>query len=128
MVKTIKIGDKTYDMKSSAFTPFKYENDYGRDLLQDINSINKKQVQISKLKTEEEQNTAWLDEMGSIMKMAFQIAYVMICESNPGFKSYEEWLKELDHAFDNPTWVQEVLGLAMSTFRREDKKETESGN
>jgi hypothetical protein len=117
MLKTVKIGERSYDMKSSAFTPFKYENDYGRDLLKDLNELNKKNTEISKLKTEEERNSAWMNEINFIFKMSLQIAYVMICEQDPKFKAYDEWLKELDNAFGDPTWVQEVMELAMSTFR-----------
>ena len=119
MLKTIKIGEKSYDMKSSAYTPFKYENDYGRDLLKDLNVLNKKNKEISKLKTQEERESAWLEEINSIFKMTLQIAYVMICEQDPKFKSYDEWLKELDYAFSNPKWIEEVMELAMSTFRRQ---------
>ena len=117
MLKTVKIGERSYDMKSSAFTPFKYENDYGRDLLKDLNELNKKNTEISKLKTEEERNSAWMNEINFIFKISLQIAYVMICEQDPKFKAYDEWLKELDNAFGDPTWVQEVMELAMSTFR-----------
>ena len=116
MLKTVKIGDKHYDMKSSAWTPFKYENEYQTDFLGDINKINKKAIEISKL-PEEEQQTAWLDQMTGIFKTVLQIAYTMIKENNESFKSYEEWLKELDGIYQEANWIQEVLECAMSTFQ-----------
>lgn len=39
MRKVIKIGDKEYSMKASAYTQFKYKNDTGRSLLCDIQSL-----------------------------------------------------------------------------------------
>ena len=41
MKKIVTIGGKEYSMKSSAWTQFKYKNDTGRKLLQDIQSITK---------------------------------------------------------------------------------------
>ena len=118
MLKTIKIGSKDYDMKSSAWTPFKYENDYGTDLLKDINAINIKNKEISALKSEQERENAWVNEISGIMKLALRIAYTMIIEYNSKFMSYDEWLKELDNVFGEFSWVQEVMECAMSTFQR----------
>lgn len=117
MLKTVRIGNKDYNMKSSAFTPFKYENDYGTDFLKDINQINKMNVKISEL-PEEERNNAWMDELSGIMKLILRIAYTMIIEYDGKFMSYEEWLKELDNIFADFDWVQEVMECAMSTFQR----------
>ena len=41
MKKIVKICDKEYTMKSSAYTQFKYKNDTGRNLLNDIQEITK---------------------------------------------------------------------------------------
>lgn len=125
MVKTVKIGDKEFNLKSSAFTPFKYENEYGSDLLKDINSINVKQKEISKLATEEERSDAWINEIGGIMKMALRIAYTLIQEYDEKVAPYETWLKSLDHVFGEYEWMQEVMECAMSTFQRRmgDKQE-----
>lgn len=116
MLKTVKIGRNNYDMKSSAWTPFKYENEYQTEFLGDINKINKKAIEIGKLPVEEQQ-TAWLDEITGIFKTILQIAYTMIKENNNNFKSYEEWLKELDGIYQEAGWIEEVLECAMSTFQ-----------
>lgn len=116
MIKTIKISGKQFNMKSSAWTPFKYEMDYGVELLKDLNNINKIATQIGKL-PKEEQETEWADHITGILKMALQIAYTMITEYEKEFDAYDEWLKGLDELFSDFGWVQEVIELAMSTFR-----------
>lgn len=115
MVKTIKIGNNSYDMKSSAFTPFKYKNDFGNDLLKDINKINKINKRIEKM-PEDEREDEWLDHIGEVQQILYQIAYVMIHENNENFMSYEEWLKTLENVYQDATWQTEVMALAMSTF------------
>lgn len=118
MLKTVKIGSKEYNMKSSAWTPIKYKMDYGTDLLKDISKLNKLNKEISKLKTKDEKEEAWMSEFSGFLEMAYKIAYVMITEYDKTFKSYEEWLKEIDNVFSNENWILEVMECAMSTFRR----------
>lgn len=116
MLKTIKIGNQEYNMKSSAFTPFKYKNEYGKDLLKEIAKINSKNKEINKLPVED-RDEAWLGEFSDILEMALRIAYTMIIEYDKNFKPYENWLEEIDNLFENTSWLQEVMELAMSTFR-----------
>ncbi len=116
MIKTIKIGSNEYNMKSSAFTPFKYKSDYGTDLLKDIGKLNTKNKEISKL-PKNQQDEAWLNELSDILEMALKIAYTMITEYKKDFKPYENWLEEIDNLFNNTEWIKEVMELAMSTFR-----------
>lgn len=116
MVKTITIGNKEYNLKSSAFTMFSYKNQTGRDFLQDINSLNEKVNEINKL-PKEKQNSAWLNEFSSIMEIALKLAHIMIMEQDRTFKSYDEWLKELDNLMgDGNTWLQEVLEVGIAPF------------
>jgi hypothetical protein len=125
MLKTIRIGSKDYIMKSSAFTPFKYRSDYGTDLLKDINKLNRINMQIAKL-PQDEQEQAWLDEIGNIVEMALHMAYCMITEHDKAFMPYDQWLQDIDSLFDNTNWIMEVMELAMSTFHgrvQENKSE-----
>ena len=116
MVKTITIGSKEYNLKSSAFTMFSYKNQTGRDFLQDINSLNDKVKEINKL-PKEEQNSAWLNEFSSIMEIALKITHIMITEQDRTFKSYDEWLKELDNLMgEGNSWLQEVLEVGIAPF------------
>lgn len=116
MVKTITIGNKEYNLKSSAFTMFSYKNQTGRDFLQDINSLNDKVKEINKL-PKEEQNSAWLNEFSSIMEIALKLTHIMITEQDRTFKSYDEWLKELDNLMgEGNSWLQEVLEVGIAPF------------
>jgi hypothetical protein len=120
MEKIINISGVEYKMKSSAFTPFKYKNDYNRDLLKDINVIVKIEQKVSKL-PKEEQDTAWLDEFGSIFEIITKIAYVMIKEADKSFKPYEDWLGDIESLYDDNNWIGEVLGLILNTFQGRSK-------
>lgn len=120
MVKTIKISGKDYNMKSSAWTPFKYKNDFGTDFLQDIAGIEKTYSKIKDKSKEEE--LSMLGEFNSIVVILLQISYTMISEYDPQFKPFDEWLQEIDTLLtgdkEEDAWIEEVLHLAMSTFRR----------
>lgn len=116
MLKTVKIGNKDYVLKSSAYTIFAYKNETGRDLLVDLNSINEKYIKISKL-TEEEQNSAWMNEITGIIENTLKIAHIMIRENDKTFKEYNEWLKDIDELLENPNWIMEVLEVGIAPFR-----------
>lgn len=115
MVRTIKIGYKSYDLKASAYTMFLYKDKTGRNLLEDIGYINEKYNAIIKLQ-EDEQSNAWLGELTGIIEKILKLAHLMIQEQNPSFKSYEEWLKELDYLMDDTSWIMEVLEVGISPF------------
>ena len=116
MVKTVKIGDKEYNLKSSAFTMFSYKNETGRDLLQDLEYLNTRVLEISKL-SKEEQNSAWLKEMTPLFEKGLRLAHIMILEQDKSFKSYEDWLKDLDSLFsDNMSWLSEVIEVGIAPF------------
>ena len=116
MLKTVNIGKKDYVLKSSAYTIFAYKNETGRDLLVDLNSINEKYIKISKL-TEEEQNSAWMNEITGIIENTLKIAHIMIRENDKTFKEYKEWLKDIDELLENPNWIMEVLEVGIAPFR-----------
>lgn len=116
MVKTINIGGKNYDLKSSAFTVFAYKDQMGRDLLKDISSINDLYNDIQKL-PEEKQESAWLNKYTDILETILNLAYIMIKEQDKSFKEYKEWLKDLDKLSVNPNWIMEILEIAISPFQ-----------
>lgn len=116
MVKTIKIGNKEYDLKSSAYTMFAYKDQMGRDLLKDLNDLNKLQVKIGNL-PKEEQDEAWLNEASGLVEKTLKLAYIMIKEQNKDFKEYTEWLKDIDGLLDDATWISQVLEVGISPFR-----------
>lgn len=110
MKKQVKIGEKEYFMKSSAYTQFKYKNDTGRKLLNDIQSITK---------LADIQETEVLGEMDDIIEILLRIAYTMIDEADPKqVDSYETFLKETDGIFENQDWIMDVITLATSPISR----------
>lgn len=115
MKKQVKIGEKEYFMKSSAYTQFKYKNDTGRKMLADIQSITKLQ---------EMNNDDMLGEMDDLIEILLRLAYTMIEEADPSqVSNYEEFLKETDGIFDNQDWVMDVVELATSPISRRIQKD-----
>lgn len=110
MKKIVTIGDKEYSMKSSAYTQFKYKNDTGRKMLQDIQEI-------TKLGDIESNNV--LGEMDDVMEIILRLAYVMIDESDSSqVENFETFLKQTDGIFDNQDWIMDVITLATSPLSR----------
>lgn len=108
MIKTVKMGEHSYDMRSSAFTVFAYKNRTGRDLLEDLHA----------LETIADSSEDDVSRINSVLQIGLDMAYVMICENDPKYKSFDEWTRELDGLFDDSTWIAEVSKLALSPFRR----------
>ena len=81
-----------------------------------IGKLNSKNKKINKLPAGD-RDEAWLSEFSDILEMALKIAYTMITEYDKNFKPYENWLEDIDNLFENTSWLQEVMELAMSTFR-----------
>lgn len=110
MKKIIKIGDKDYTLKASAYTQFKYRNDTGRKMLQDLQDLTKLQD-----KPEDEM----LGEIEDITEIVLKMAYVMIEEADPSqVSSYDEFLKSIESLYDNIDWINEVIELATSPLSR----------
>lgn len=110
MKKTVKISGKEYFMQSSAFTQFKYKDVTGRKLLDDL-------MKLQKLSDLDE--TAMLNGIDDLTETLLQITYVMIEEADSSqVKSYDDFLKSIDNLFEDPTWMNEVIELAISPISR----------
>jgi len=110
MKRIIKIGNKEYEMKSSAYTQFKYKNDTGRKLLKDLQSLTQLQDK------EESETIASIDDLTDIV---LRISYVMIEEADPSqVTTFEDFLKGIDGLFDNTEWINEVISLAVAPISR----------
>lgn len=108
MKKTIKLCDKEYNIKSSAYTLFKYKNDTNRDLLKDIQSI-------GELQDVENQT----EKMGKLADVLLRITYTLIEEADKTqVNSFEDFLKGLDGIFDDVEWINEVVQCAITPFSR----------
>ena len=110
MKRIIKIGNKEYEMKSSAYTQFKYKNDTGRKLLEDLQNLTQLQNK------EEAEMIASIDDLTDIV---LRISYVMIEEADPSqVTTFEDFLKGIDGLFDNTEWINEVISLAVAPISR----------
>ena len=110
MRKVLKIGEKEYSLKSSAYTQFKYRNDTGRKMLDDIQEIAK----IGELSEDKQ-----VSKIEDLIDLLLRMAYIMIEEADSSqVTTYEDFLKGIDGIFDNIEWINEVISLASSPFSR----------
>ena len=110
MKKIVKIGNTEYSMKSSAYTQFKYKNDTGRKMLEDLQSLTKLQNA-----TEEEA----LVSVDDIVEIVLRMAFIMIEEADAKqITTYDEFLKSIDGLFDDTEWINQVIELATSPISR----------
>ena len=109
MKKQVTISGKDYFMKSSAYTPFKYKNDTGRGMLQDLQVFaNSKDLE-----------NDILNNVDNITEIILRMAYIMIEEAdNKQVTNYEDFLKGIDGLYDDISWIEAVMELAASPFSR----------
>ena len=113
MEKTIKIGSKEFNMSSSAYTQFKYKNDTGRSLMQDLADF---QAKYSDLAEGKEINLAKIDDL---VETLLRIAFIMTNERDKSqAQTFEDFLKQVDNYFSDISWLNEVVELATSPFQR----------
>lgn len=110
MKKTITISGKDYQMKSSAYTQFKYRDETGRKMLKDLQDVSK----IQEMNQED-----MIGELDDLTETVLRMAYVMIEEADANqVKSYEEFLKEIENLYENIDWINEVVELATNPISR----------
>lgn len=110
MKKVLKIGEKEYTLKSSAYTQFKYRNDTGRKMLDDIQEVAK----MSELPEDKQ-----VGKIEDLIELLLKMAYIMIEESDSSqVTTFEDFLKSIDGIFDNTDWINGVIELASSPFSR----------
>ena len=110
MEKTIKISDKEFKMKSSAYTQFAYKNETGRGLMNDLQEL-------TKLDMDNLDNN--LEVIDTLNNMVLRMAYVMIKEADKNqVGGFEDFLKGLDNLYTNTEWINETIELAISPLSR----------
>ena len=110
MEKTIKISDKEFKMKSSAYTQFAYKNETGRGLMNDLQELTK--IDMDNL----DSNLAVIDTLNNLV---LRMAYVMIKEADKNqVGGFEDFLKRLDNLYTNTEWINETIKLAISPLSR----------
>ena len=121
MEKTIKIGNKSFNMSSSAYTQFKYKNDTGRSLMQDIADFQVKYKDLLNGNLD-----VSLDQIEDIVETLLRIAYIMTneCDKNQA-TNFDEFLKKIDNYFSSIDWFNEVVELATSPFHRGNIQENQ---
>ena len=118
MEKRIKIGSKEFNMSSSAYTQFKYKNDTGRSLMQDLAEFETKYKDLLNLK-EDELSTKMLGQVDEIMELVLRVAFIMANENDRTQAStFEDFLKQIDDYYSDMTWLTEVVELATAPFQR----------
>ena len=76
MKKDIQIGDKIVTMSASALTPFSYKRLFGRDIIKDIQTVQK------------------MSQKGDLdPEIVAMMTYVMAKEANKDIPPMEEWLE-----------------------------------
>lgn len=110
MKKIITLSGKEYSLKSSAFTQFKYKNETGRKLLEDIQ-------QLATLQGDNQEEA--LSSVDDLLEILLRLTYIMIEEADASqVTTYENFLKDIDGIFDDPKWLEEVVELATSPICR----------
>lgn len=110
MEKTIKICDKEYKMKSSAYTQFAYKNETGRGLMNDLQELTK--LDLDNL----EGNFEVIDLLNNLV---LRMAYVMIKEADKNqVGGFDEFLKDIDNLYKETEWMTETIELAISPLSR----------
>lgn len=115
-MKEITIGTKKFNMKSSAYTQFKYKDITGRSLIKDLTMLGKKYADIGEIK--EEEALEKYDDLEEFIMTALRMAYIMSVEGKSFNGTFENFLMEIDNYLDNLDWISEVMDLALSPLSR----------
>lgn len=107
MKKIIKISNREYTIKSSAYTQFKYKNDTGRNLLSDLQSI--------KNKTDGKKDEEMIYALDDMLDVVLRITYNMIDEAGDDkVGSYEDFLKSIDGLMEDSQWLVDAIEVAIA--------------
>lgn len=112
-MEIVKIGDREFMMKSSAFTQFAYKNKTGRSMLKDMQEL----IRFSEeMKTRE----ATLEDLDPISELILNIAFVMIKEADEKqVTDYDTFLKSIPSLYDDMDWIYQVIRLGCSPISRQ---------
>lgn len=125
MERIIKISNKEYKMKSSAYTLFSYKNEFKADFLKDLKKVVESMQGIDLKKLENLENNNELssvlpifDGVSDMINIIYQISYIMIKEADKNqVASFADFLKSVDSLLDDESdWLTEVIELATLPF------------
>lgn len=115
MEKTIKIGEKELQVRSSLFTVIEYKSIFGTDLFNDVAKISTKEGET---------------EISSVIQTLFQIIYIL---HRPFEKApFEDFISSFDFSILNDTKALEdistVIGELLGAVKNAPKGQTKTQN
>ena len=120
MEKIVKIDSKEIKIKSSAYTMFAYQNEFDRDMLEDVSKLQNVAKEMKKVDKDSEDYTLKLLELlKPVLKIILQLLFVMAKEADNKIINYKEFLSGIDNLFNDLSWFNDTLLCALSPFKRQ---------
>lgn len=122
MRKIIMVGDKEYELGTSAYTPIAYKQQFGKDYFQDLFSMLQNQSimsELNKLNSDEKELNEVDISILSDFDMTFfnRLFWTFAKTANPHIKPYEQFFMEMETfpIQDIGPELMEMLNASMST-------------
>ena len=128
-MRTIKIGNKEYNISYHASSYREYEEILERNIMKDINSVQnflKHEIESMKNHANKEgvsgrdlqelifnDTLKYLDEF---IECITKICWVGIYDNNKNIENYEKWYHSLERLSISDEWVMEVMALSAECF------------
>lgn len=122
MRKIIMVGDKEYELGTSAYTPIAYKQQFGKDYFQDLFSMLQNQSLMSELNKlnsgEKESNEVDISILSDFDMTFFnRLFWTFAKTANPHIKPYEQFFMEMESfpIQEVGPELMEMLNASMST-------------
>ena len=116
------VGDKEYELGTSAYTPIAYKQQFGKDYFQDLFSMLQNQSlmsELNKLNSDEEESNEVDISILSDFDMTFfnRLFWTFAKTANPHIKPYEQFFMEMETfpIQEIGPKLMEMLNASMST-------------
>ena len=118
METIIKISDKEIKLKSSAYTIFAYQNEFNRDMIEDVAKIQKIAKEIKAIdKTSVNYDEQCIKLIMPVIKVAMQLLYITAKEANTSITNFQTFLKSINSLFGDFSWFQGMLECSLAPFK-----------
>lgn len=136
MRKIIIIGDKEYEVATSAYTPIAYKQQFGKDYFQDLFSMLKNQSLMTELQKLEPGQDLGADKMDLAVLEDFDMTFfhrlfwVFAKSANPQIKPFEQFFMEMDEfpVQDVGQELMEMLNASMTTKKNQIRQRLPATN
>ena len=122
MRKIIMVGEKEYELGTSAYTPIAYKQQFGKDYFQDLFSMLQNQSfmsELNKLNSDEKESNEVDISILSDFDMTFfnRLFWTFAKTANPHIKPYEQFFMEMETfpIQEIGPELMEMLNASMST-------------